>query len=155
MLIQRNIIFELFPLWIRTNGTGVLFKMSNYQSLSLSLNCTGPCVQWSIYQDIRKGGLSLRGGGLHDGFWRFWRFPSAVLESTLPSLRLSYKMQDKRHPWRFWRLWRFQSWRLPPWNSTPLSDILKIGLWPDPNFRGGPSQTMGKHHNLRRVRARL
>ena len=51
------------------------------------------CVKrWSHSQDVgKKGGLSLRGVSLHDGFgslmaWRFWRAP-------YPSFCLSYKMQ--------------------------------------------------------------
>ena len=42
-------------------------------------------------QDDGKGGLSLRGGSLHDGFGGFDRL--AILESTLPSFHLSYKIQ--------------------------------------------------------------
>ena len=45
-------------------------------------------------------------------FWRFWRAPT--------------KYSTMRQPWRLWRFWqfrrswRFQSWRLPPLNLTPL-----------------------------------
>ena len=75
----------------------------------------------TLSQDVGKGGLSLRGVAFMTVLAVL-----AVLESTLPSFCLSYKLQCQETTvtvWRFWRFrrfWPFRSWRLPPSNSTPL-----------------------------------
>ena len=67
----------------------------------------------------RKRGVEFKGGSLHDGLGGFDGFGGSG------ELCLSYKYSTIRPPWRFWRFWRFrrswrfQSWRLPPLNSTP------------------------------------
>ena len=79
--------------------------------------------QMGRIQDVGKGWLSLRGVAFMTVLVVLT--VSAALKSTLPSFRLSYKIQDKEATvtlWRFWRfrrLWRFRSCRLPPLKLNP------------------------------------
>ena len=73
----------------------------------------------SINQDDGKGGLSLR--GLAFMMVSAVLTVLAVLESTLSSpSACPLQKETERRPWRFRRLWRCRSWRLPPLNLTPL-----------------------------------
>ena len=69
--------------------------------------------------------MGLGGGSLHDGFGGFDGFGGSEEHLALLLLVLQNPVpRDDRDGfdgiWRFRRLWRFRSWRLPPLNSTPL-----------------------------------
>ena len=61
-----------------------LSSLSLHRFIALSLH--GRKAPGHLNQDVGKGVLSFRAVAFHDGFWR-------VLESTLPTFCLSYKLQ--------------------------------------------------------------
>ena len=72
-------------------------------------------------QDGGKAGWVYGGGGGS----RFGSFDglggSGERLALLCLFKAGQRTSWKKQPWRFWR---FRSWRLPPLNATPLSDIL-------------------------------